>query len=122
MKPHLNSPNSQTAPDSSSAMPLPDSEIEGNIRAIQGDLRGYIISISGRSEDCDDTLQETNIFLWDRRTDFIPGTSFKAWAFKVAYFKVTASRRDRMRRGEIVFSEEMAQGLFVEAATATQSG
>lgn len=94
---------------------LSDRDLESNIEAIQGDLRGYIISLSGHSDDCDDVLQETNIFLWERKDDFKAGSNFKAWAFKVAYFKSMASRRDSIRRGEVVFSEAIAQRISSEA-------
>lgn len=96
---------------------LPDSEIEARIESIQSDLRGYIISLSGHGHDCDDILQETNLFLWDRRADFRPGSNFKAWAFKVAYFKAMANRRDQVRRGEVVFSEDIAQRISCQAET-----
>lgn len=115
MKPLPSSPNDPSTADDGVSAPLSDREIETHIGSIQGDLRGYIISLSGHSDDCDDILQESNIFLWERRTDFQPGTSFKAWAFKVAYFKSMASRRDRVRRGEVVFSEDISQRISAEA-------
>ena len=111
-------------PDRSSDLPsagdstpgeLSDSESEARIEEIQSDLRGYIISLSGHGHDCDDILQETNLFLWERRADFQAGSNFKAWAFKVAYFKSMASRRDRVRRGEVVFSEDISQRISAEA-------
>lgn len=68
-------------------------------------MRAYIISLLGSWMDVDDVLQETNLFLWERRDDFQPGTSFKAWAFRVAYFKSLAHRRDRIRRDRVEFSE-----------------
>ncbi|MFD2159918.1 sigma-70 family RNA polymerase sigma factor [Rubritalea tangerina] len=85
------------------------------IDAIQVDLRGYVISIAGSAEDIDDIIQETNLFLWERQNDFTPGTSFKAWAFKVAYFKSMAQRRDAIRRGHVTFSESTIQRISIEA-------
>ena len=115
MNPLPDPPEQLSAVNCSEASALSDSDLEAIIKSIQGDLRGYIISISGSDDDCDDILQETNIFLWERRTDFQPGSNFKAWAFKVAYFKTMASRRDRIRRGEVVFSEDIAQRISAEA-------
>lgn len=116
MTPVQNSPNDQPAAMQNEESSLSDQEIEAKIMCIQGDLRGYIISISGDSNDCDDILQETNLFLWNSRFEFKAGTTFKAWAFKVAYFKTMANRRDRVRRGEVVFSEEISQRISTEAA------
>lgn len=94
---------------------LSDQDLESHIEAIQGDIRGYIISLSGHDNDCDDILQETNIFLWEQKDKFKSGSNFKAWAFKVAYFKSMASRRDSIRRGEVVFSEDITQRISAEA-------
>lgn len=84
-------------------------------------MRAYIISLLGSGTDADDILQEANLLLWERREAFLPGTSFKAWAFRVAYFKTLAHRRDRIRRDRIEFSEstlylitERAQERFGE--------
>ena len=101
-------------PDGSEA--LSQNEIELSIEAIQSDLRGYIISLSGHGGDCDDIIQETNLFLWERSDDFKRGTSFKAWAFRIAYFKAMAYRRDQVRRGEVVFSEDIMQEISAQAA------
>ena len=91
-------------------------EIESSIEAIQADLRAYIISLAGHGNDCDDIVQETNLFLWERRDDFKPGTNFKAWALRVARFKAMGNRRDQVRRGEVVFSEDIAHEISLQAA------
>lgn len=80
-------------------------EFDRELTAIQGPMGGYVISLLGPGADTDDIVQETNLFLFERKDDFVPGTSFKAWAFRVAYFKALACRRDRIRRDESVFSE-----------------
>jgi len=84
---------------------------EARITALMGPLRGYIASMLGTVDGVDDVLQETNFFLWDRRGDYEVGTSFKAWAYRVAYFKTLAARRDRMREGRHVFSEEFIERI-----------
>lgn len=96
-------------------------EFERELTAIQGAMGGYVVSLLSPGEDTDDIVQETNLFLFARREDFELGTSFKAWAFRVAYFKALACRRDRIRRDECVFSEatihliaEQGQGIFGE--------
>ncbi len=84
---------------------LSPEEFERKLTSIQGPLLGYVISLLGPDADADDVVQETNVFLFERRDDFTPGTSFKAWVFRTAYFKALACRRDRIRRDECEFSE-----------------
>jgi len=96
---------------------LSDRDFELAIEGIQRGLCGYIASITNHSSDRDDILQETNIFLWQRKSEFKSGTNFKAWVFKVAYFKAMGSRRDKVRRGEEVFSEDITQRIAAEAET-----
>lgn len=95
--------------------PISHNEMEEWIAGIQPDLRGYVISINGSAADIDDILQETNIFIWERQADFVEGSSFKAWAFRIAYFKSMAQRRDSARRGHVSFSESTIQRISVEA-------
>lgn len=109
------SPSDKRQPSFKGKTALSERELESHIESIQSDLRGYIISLAGHDGDCDDILQETNIFLWEKKNDFEVGSNFKAWAFKVAYFKAMASRRDSIRRGEVVFSEDIAQRISSEA-------
>jgi RNA polymerase sigma-70 factor (ECF subfamily) len=85
--------------------PFSRPDFELLLDGIQGGLRAYIISLLGPEADSDDVLQETNLFLCERWSDFEPGTSFRAWSFRVAYFKALACRRDRIRRDRLEFSE-----------------
>lgn len=78
-------------------------------------LRGYIASLLGGWSDVDDLVQETNIVLLLKRESFTVGTSFIAWAFRVAYFKATNWRRDRMREGRAMFNEHALQQIAAMA-------
>lgn len=88
-----------------------DKELTELISSVQTDLRCYIISLIGNANSCDDILQETNLFLWQKRDRFTLGTDFKAWAFRAAYFNAMSSRRDLARRGEVHFSEYMIEKI-----------
>lgn len=79
--------------------------------ALRPALRGYVLTLFPHPHLCEDIVQETMIFAWERRLDFTPGTSLKAWLFKAAYFKTLAQRRDSMREKTITFSEAMLQTL-----------
>lgn len=78
-------------------------------------IRGYLASILGGWADVDDLLQETNLVLIRKRDDFQPGSSFVAWAFRVAYFKATTWRRDRSREGRVVLREHEFQEIAAAA-------
>ncbi|MDP3850732.1 MAG: sigma-70 family RNA polymerase sigma factor [Luteolibacter sp.] len=86
-----------------------------DIRAIQAALKEYVSGLLGWQDGVEDLVQETNLFLWERRIEFEPGTNFRAWAMRVAWFKVMAERRDRARSGRVVFSEEIISRLAARA-------
>lgn len=68
-----------------------------NVTECQGQLYSYILSLTGNSDVARDLLQETNKTLLEKVADFTPGTSFSAWASKVAFFKVLSYYRDSQR-------------------------
>lgn len=67
------------------------------LSAHQRSLYCYIVSLLGDSRNAEDVLQNTNLVLWKKWTDFVPGTSFEAWAFQVAYYEVMQHRRQTTR-------------------------
>lgn len=56
-----------------------------------------------------DILQQTNIILWEKKDDFVPGTNFKSWAFAVARFEVLGHRKRLKRNGWLVFGDDVAE-------------
>jgi RNA polymerase sigma-70 factor, ECF subfamily len=80
----------------------------------QGRLYVYILSLIGDANAANDVLQETNVVLWRESRQFIPGTNFKAWAFRVAHFQCMAHRQRRLR-DRIVFSDEVVATLAADA-------
>ena len=55
-------------------------------------------------------LQETNMVLWCDSAKFQPGTDFRAWAYRVAYFQVLAQRRKR-GRDRLSFDESLLKDI-----------
>ena len=96
--------------------PFGKPDFEHLLDDIQGALRAYIVSLLGPGADSEDVLQETNLFLCERWQDFEPGSSFRTWSFRVAYFKSLACRRDRIRRDEVEFSEATLHRIAERAA------
>jgi RNA polymerase sigma-70 factor (ECF subfamily) len=73
----------------------------------QAVLRGYIRALIPSSSDVGDVLQNTNLALWERRKDFVPGSNFKAWAFTVARYRALEHRRILRRDHRLVFDDEL---------------
>ncbi len=80
----------------------------------QGRLYVYILSLIGDSNAANDVLQETNIVLWKESGQFVLGTNFKAWAFRIAHFQCMAYRQRRLR-DKVLFDDEVIAALAMEA-------
>ena len=76
----------------------------------QTSLFAYIATLLGDVNDASNVLQQTNMVLWKKADEFAPGTSFHAWARKVAYFQTLAYIRDK-KRDKLVFDEELVLQL-----------
>lgn len=79
-------------------------EFVDQIDAIQGDLLGFILSLTGNYDQARDVLQETNLVIIKKLKSFELGTSFRAWAFTIARFQVMAFRK-KVSRDKLVFSD-----------------
>jgi RNA polymerase sigma-70 factor (ECF subfamily) len=80
----------------------------------QGRLYVYILSLIGDANAANDVLQEANIVLWKESRQFVAGTNFKAWAFRIAHFQCMAHRQRRLR-DKVVFSDEVVARLAIES-------
>lgn len=60
-------------------------------------LYQYVLALLPNLQDAEDVLQETNIICWRKFGEFEPGSSFLAWASRVAHFEVLKRRRARAR-------------------------
>jgi RNA polymerase sigma-70 factor (ECF subfamily) len=86
----------------------------------QGRLYAYILSLLGNADASNDVLQETNVVLWKESGQYVPGTNFKAWAFRIAHFQCMAYRQKRLR-DKVVFSDEAVAAIATEAKTVDDS-
>ncbi len=91
--------------------PEADKEFVRQLTLHQGAVLAYIRSLMGGARDSQDVLQQTNLKLWEKKADFIPGTNFKSWAFAVARYEVLGQRRRLRRDGWIVFNEALCERL-----------
>lgn len=96
----------------------PEESIIALITKNQGALRGYIYTLMPDPALVDDVLQETNLVIWRKASEYDPARSFMPWACRIAYFQVKAARRDNSRDRHI-FDSELVDILAAEGETAT---
>jgi RNA polymerase sigma-70 factor (ECF subfamily) len=58
-------------------------------------LFAYILTMIPNHVDAEDVLQETASVLWDKFSDYEPGTMFYAWARQIARYKVSEYYRQK---------------------------
>ena len=88
-------------------------EFVRNFTSCQNKLYVYILSLFPDPERARDLLQETNLLMWRKASDFKVGTSFSAWACKIAYYEVLSERRKRGRDRHL-FSEDVISMLATD--------
>ena len=81
------------------------------IEEIRPALMRYVLSLIPDRTACEDIVQETCLFLWNKRCQFEPGSNFNAWAFKAAWFKVLTHRREAQRQKLVCFSQETLERI-----------
>ena len=89
--------------------------IVAEIARHQPRLRGFLRCLLVRPSDVDDLLQEINSVLWQKATEFEPGTDFWAWASQIARYHAFNQLR-RYRRERLVLDDRLLDQL---AATAS---
>jgi RNA polymerase sigma-70 factor, ECF subfamily len=70
-------------------------------RAIYSHIRALVPNAS----DADEVFQEASITLWQKFDQYRPDTDFRAWACRIAYYKVL-KLRDRQVRSPRLFSPQ----------------
>ena len=72
----------------------------------QPSLYAYIVSLCHDATLAKDVLQDTNVIVWRKASEFEPGTHFKAWACRIAYFTLLSHRRKRSRE-QLVYDDDV---------------
>lgn len=77
----------------------------------QSVMRGYIRTLLPNASDIRDVLQNTNIVLWEKRSDFKMGTNFKAWALTIARYRSLEHRKKMKKNDILVFDDDLVEIL-----------
>lgn len=85
------------------------------LTASQPAIYACILSLVPNRALAQDVLQETNLTLWRKANQFIPGSSFFAWASRIARYHVLELRR-KQRRDLLIFDEELFDELAARQA------
>lgn len=80
----------------------------------QGDLWAFLCSLMPGHPDVADVLQKTNLVLWNKHAQFTPGTSFRAWAFKIARYEMLHHLRSLRRDGWVPLDENLMETIAGE--------
>jgi len=91
-----------------------DDEFVELVAQHQSQLYFYIQALLGDRGHVDDVLQETNVQIWKKSSEYTPGTKFKAWVFRIAHFQVMYFRQKQLR-DRLVFCSETIEKLSGEA-------
>src|SRR5690606_8901552 len=102
--------------------PQDDPELAKEIAGLRTALRGYVLSILPHHGACDDVVQETCLFLWERREEGSAETNLKAWGVRAAWIKAMGGRRGRQREKAVRFSADSRHGIAEAAEPLADEG
>ena len=100
------------------AHPASDAAFVTELTNHQGDLWAFLCSLMPGHPDVADVLQNTNMVLWRKQSQFTPGTNFRAWAFRIARFEMLHHLRTCRRDDWIPFDEQLADTVAKECPEA----
>jgi RNA polymerase sigma-70 factor (ECF subfamily) len=83
----------------------PQEHLVALITRHQAAIHGYILGLLPDRSRADDVLQETNLVLWRKASEYDQTKPFMPWACRIAYFQVKAARRDAARDRHVFDSE-----------------
>jgi RNA polymerase sigma-70 factor (ECF subfamily) len=81
----------------------------------QRQLHAFILSMVWNPAEADDVLQETNLVLWEKASEYDGSRPFTPWAMRFAQLQALAWLKRRQRQ-RVVFDDDLVQLLATEAA------
>ncbi|BDS05178.1 DNA-directed RNA polymerase sigma-70 factor [Oceaniferula spumae] len=96
-----------------------DTEFVQMLLKHQSDIRAFVISLLPGCPEIDDVIQDTNLLLCRKKSDYQDGTNFKAWAFSVAVNLAREHRRLMIKNENRVLPLEVferLEGIWTDTA------
>ena len=97
----------------------PDEEFIQLFTQAQRPLYLAVLSQLGRVQAAEEVLQETNLIIWAKASQFQRGTNFLAWARQIAQYEVLKWKQ-RKAREKLTFSDEFISAVAAEATTRSE--
>ena len=91
----------------------PTPEFVQRLMASQSAMYAFIVSLLGGANDADDVLQETNMKLCRRCSQYDREQPFLRWAYTFARFEVMAYRKSK-QRSRLVLDDELLANIAGE--------
>jgi RNA polymerase sigma-70 factor, ECF subfamily len=79
----------------------------------------YILMLVPNKADAEEVFQETSVTLWQKFGEFAAGSSFRAWALQVAYYKVLHYRA-RCKSSPLLLDDSVLEAIHGTAATMSE--
>jgi len=77
-------------------------------------LYNYLYSLLRKATDAEEVLQETAKTCWEKFDRYQPGTEFRAWACRIAYYKAL-KYRERQNKAPLTFTDLFFNSVDEEA-------
>lgn len=94
---------------------LSESEFVLLITRHQPAIYAYVLTVYPNRVAAQDILQETNLVICRKRAEFEPGTNFKAWAIRIAYWQTMAHLKRVKRAGHVALEPDVLDLVSQEA-------
>jgi RNA polymerase sigma-70 factor (ECF subfamily) len=82
------------------------------LREVHRELFGFIFAMLQNRADAEDVYQQCAVVLWKKFATFTPGTSFSAWAIRIAQYEIKDFVKARRRR-KVFFSDAILEAIAV---------
>ena len=76
-------------------------------------IRCFVRSLMPSWNDVDDVMQDISLVLWDKFSEFKPGSDFRRWAYVIARFKVM-NHNSKKGREKLHFDNDLLELMAAE--------
>ncbi|MEW4456421.1 sigma-70 family RNA polymerase sigma factor [Bremerella sp. JC817] len=106
------------SPGERSSQEATDEWFRGEIDSIQRILISFVASLVRDPHLVNDVVQETNLVIWKKRDSFTPGTNFRSWSLRIAYFQSLAALKSA-QSSRLMFSQALVDRFTHDAENST---